>query len=141
MHPGDLQPVRLEVVNQHLTEAAFLAQRLLGAGRGAGGFLVLVIRRRGDEGFVAIFLVLAIDIAGCGGATDSRAFDQALVQAEFAVIADCDDAAGAGPVLIAVDREAVDRLVDFAAPFLELRRFGGEFVAPILLANFFEFTQ
>jgi hypothetical protein len=28
-----------------------------------------------------------------------------------------------------------------AAPFLELRRFSGEFVAPVLLANFFEFTE
>ena len=102
MRPGDLQPVRLEVVNQQLTEAAFLAQRLLGAGRGAGGFRVLVIRGRGDEGLVAIVLVLAIDIAGCGGAADSRAFDQALVQAEFAVIADRDDAAGAAAVFVGI---------------------------------------
>ena len=32
MRPGDLQPVRLEIVDQQLAEAAFLAQRLLGAG-------------------------------------------------------------------------------------------------------------
>ena len=32
MRAGDLQPVRLEIVDQHLAEAAFLAQRLLGAG-------------------------------------------------------------------------------------------------------------
>jgi hypothetical protein len=33
MRPGDLVPVRLEVVDMRLAEAAFLAQRLLGAGR------------------------------------------------------------------------------------------------------------
>ena len=30
MRPGDLQAVRLEIVDQHLAEAAFLAQLLLG---------------------------------------------------------------------------------------------------------------
>ena len=37
MRAGDLQPVRLEIVDQHLAEAAFLAQRLLGAGRNMAG--------------------------------------------------------------------------------------------------------
>ena len=63
------------------------------------------------------------------------------MQAEFAVIADRDDAAGAGAVLVGVDREAVDRLVDFAAPLLELRRFGHEFVGEFVFADFLEFAE
>ena len=63
------------------------------------------------------------------------------MQAEFAVIADRDDAAGAGAVLVAVDREAVDRLVDFGAAFLELRRFGRELVGEVVVADFFEFAE
>ena len=63
------------------------------------------------------------------------------MQAEFAVIADRDDAAGAGAVLVAIDREAVDRLVDFVAAFLELRRFGRELVGPLVLADLFEFAE
>ena len=44
MRARDLQAVRLEIVDQHLAEAAFLAQRLLGAGGGAGtGIAVLVV--------------------------------------------------------------------------------------------------
>ena len=78
---------------------------------------------------------------GFGRAADRRAFDEPFMETKFAVVADRDDAAGAGAVLVAVDREAVDRLVDFAAAFLELRRFGRELVAPILLADLFEFAE
>lgn len=36
MRPGDLQPVRLEILDQQLAEAAFLAQHLLGGEGGTG---------------------------------------------------------------------------------------------------------
>ena len=100
MRPGDLQPVRLEIVDQQLAEAAFLAQRLLGAGRGAGGLVVVLVlgaggrtaRRRHHRSRASV-------IAGSASPRSGAAFDEALMQAEFAVVADRDDAAGAGAVL------------------------------------------
>ena len=65
MRAGDLQPVRLEIVDQQLAEAAFLAQRLLGAGGGAGR-----CRRHprhpaaGVERLVAVIIGLGVGIAG-----------------------------------------------------------------------------
>ena len=67
MRAGDLQPVRLEIVDQRLAEAAFLAQRLLGAGRGWAGIdiVILVIGSRG-EGFVAVVIGLYVELAVVG---------------------------------------------------------------------------
>jgi hypothetical protein len=61
---------------------------------------------------------------------DRSAFDEALMQAEFAVTADRDDAAGALAVLFVVDREAFDDLVDFGAAVFEFGAFGGQLFVP-----------
>src|SRR3984893_17547193 len=111
----DLQPVRLEVVGQHLAEAAFLAHRLLGAGRRrtGAGIVILVFGRRRRGHLVAVILVfgrrrrghlVAVILAGGGGgpAAAGGAFDQAFVEMEIAVVADRDDAAGAGSVLLGI---------------------------------------
>jgi hypothetical protein len=63
------------------------------------------------------------------------------MQAEFAVVADRDDAAGALAVLLREDREAIDRPIDFVAPLLELRRFGGELVGETVFADVFELAE
>ena len=95
--------------------AIFLAQCQFGAGGGAGAFFVVVLRLWGDERVAVVIFEVAftgagLGRAGTGSVADRRTFDQPLVQTEFAVIADRDDNAGAGAILGAVDREAVDRL-------------------------------
>jgi hypothetical protein len=108
MRAGDLEAMRLEIVDQRLAEAAFPAQRLLGAsgGRTGVGIVILVVGNRGER-LVAVIIGLAVDIAGIDRAADRRALGEALMQAEFAVVTDRDDAAGAvaasaQPVLVLV---------------------------------------
>jgi hypothetical protein len=69
---------------KQLTEAAFLPHQLLGAGGGTGAFVALI---RCRHRLVAV-------IAGFLGAAADLAFDEALVEAKIAVIADRDEAAG-----------------------------------------------
>ena len=92
----DLQPVRLEIVDQHLAEAAFLAHPLFAARRARGGAGAAGV---GRERLVAILRVLRGAVAGLAG--PCRALDKTLVEPEIAVVADRDDAAGAGPVFLA----------------------------------------
>jgi hypothetical protein len=42
MRAGNLQPVRLQIVDQKLAEAVFLAQLLLGAERRAAGVVFVI---------------------------------------------------------------------------------------------------
>jgi hypothetical protein len=70
-----------------------------------------------------------------------RAFDETLMQAEFAVFADRDDAAGTGAVLAAVDSEIINRLVDLGAAFVQPVGLQDEVLVPILLAGFFELAE
>lgn len=96
MGPGDLQPVSLEIVDQHLAETAFLAELLFGGeGRARGFFLIL--KFAGRRRLVAV--VFAFRGFGCGPATERPAFDETMVETKIAVVADRDDAAGAAAVL------------------------------------------
>ena len=97
MGPGDLQPVRLQVVDEHLAEAAFLAHGLLG-GRGGGGCLVVFGRR---EAGLLVAVVAGVGGMGAGSVAGRRAVDEPFMEKEFAVIADRDDAAGDGAVFAA----------------------------------------
>ena len=100
MGAGDLQSVRLEVVDQQLAETAFLAQCLLGVWGMMGDFVVFASRE--PERLVT----------GVLGA-DRRAFDEPFMETKFAVIADRDDNAGSGAVFFAVDREILDAFTEF----------------------------
>ena len=140
MRAGDLVAVRLEIVNEALAEADLLAQRLLGAGRNmAGRRIVIVDVARPERVILAVFSLGVI--AGSGRVTCGAAFDETLMKAEFAVLTDRDDAAGAGAVCLAIDRKTVDRLVDFVAAFLEPLCFGGELVVPLIGADLFEIAE
>ena len=63
--------------------------------------------RRTDERFVAVIIGLASASPASASPRIAAALDEALMQAEAAVVADRDDAAGAGAVLVAIDREAL----------------------------------
>jgi hypothetical protein len=60
---------------------------------------------------------------------------------EFVVVADRDDTAGSGPVLVGEDRETLDRFVGLSAALLELRRFGRELVGPVVFADLLKFAE
>src|SRR5260370_4142476 len=97
MRPGDLQPMRLQVVDERLAEAAFLAQLLLGreAGGGRGHFFIVIRCLRP-------FVAPVLGFPGCGGtpAPHGPAFAATLVQREFSLIAARLAAAGAAPVVL-----------------------------------------
>src|SRR6516162_3686702 len=108
--PGDLQAMSLEIVDQDLAETAFLAQLLLGSE--ADSRPMVLIAGFGRHRGLPIILGFAVAITGAGGISNAGAFDKALVQAELAVGADRDDAAGAGVVFLGIDRKTVDNVVD-----------------------------
>jgi hypothetical protein len=141
MGARDLQAMRLEIVDERLAEAAFLVQRLFGAGGGAGDFCVGVIILRAGGESVVVVPSLGFAIFDLGHAADRGPLDEALIQAEFSVVADGDDDAGAGAVLVAEDGEAIDRLVDFGAPLLDLLRFSRKFVSPIVAVDVFKLAE
>jgi hypothetical protein len=89
---------------------------------------------------VIVFAGMTVGIAAIGTGVGSS-LDETLMQAEFAVIADRDDNAGAGALLVVVDGEAVDRLIDFGAAIAELGGFGREFVGPFVSLDVLEFAQ
>src|SRR6516165_699751 len=120
----------LEIVDQDLAEAVFLAQLLLG-GEAARRPMVL-IAGSGRHRALAVTFGLAFAITGVGGIPDGGAFDEALVQAELAVVADRDDAAGAGAVFVGIQRETIDDVVDLGAAPLELRRLGRKFFGELI---------
>ena len=140
MRAGDLMPVRFEIVDEQLVEAAFFAQRLLGAGRNMAGRRIVIFDVARPERVILAVFSLGV-IAGSGRVMGGAAFDETLMKAEFAVLTDRDDAAGAGAVRLAIDRKTVDRLVDFVAAFLEPLCFGGEFVVPLIGADLFEIAE
>ena len=129
MGAGDLQSVRLEIVDQQLAEAAFLAQGLLGIRGRAADFVV-------SAGLEPDCLVVA-DVASVG----RRAFDEPFMETKFAVIADRDDNAGDGAVFLAVDREILDALGELVAALLEPGGFGHQRVGPLVLGDFLEFRE
>ena len=129
MGAGDLQSVRLEIVDQQLAEAAFLSDGLPGGRGGAGDFVV-------SAGLEPERLVV-VAILGA----DRRAFDEPFMETKFAVIADRDDNAGDGAVFLAVDREILDALVEFVMALLELGGFGHQRVGPLVLRGFLELRE
>ena len=129
MGAGDLQSVRLEIVDQPLAEAALLSDGLLGGRGGAGDFVVWASHE--PERLVA---------AGVPR-VDRRALDEPFMETEFAVIADRDDAAGNGAVFLGIDRETLGHLVNFGAPFLEPGGFGHQCVGPLVLVDLFELLE
>ena len=129
MGAGDLQSVRLEVVDQQLTEAAFLAQGLLGIWGRAADFVV-------SAGLEPDCLVVA-DVASVG----RRAFDEPFMEPKFAVIADRDDNADDGAVLFAIDREIRDALAELVAALLELGGFGHQRVGPLIFGDFLQLRE
>ena len=124
MGAGDLQSVRLEVVDQQLAETAFLAQCLLGIRGTAGDFVV-------SAGLEPDRLVVAAVLGA-----DRRTFDEPFMETKFAVIADRDDNAGDGAVFFAVDREILDALGEFVMALLEPGGFGHQRVGPLVLGGF-----
>ena len=65
MRAGDLVAVRLQIVDQQLAEAAFLAQRLLGGGGGAGLWFDFIVVAGRDERLIAVVVDLGIiDVIG-----------------------------------------------------------------------------
>ncbi len=67
-------PVRLQIVDQGLAEAAFLAQRLLGAGRNMAGLRIVIVDVARPERVILAVFSLGV-IAGSGWVTGGAAFD------------------------------------------------------------------
>ena len=137
MGAGDLQPVRLEIVDEHLAEAAFLAHGLLAGQRRTGRLLVFGCSRSDRTVPVGRGLepVCAVLVTGGG------AFDEPFVDPKFATIADRHDAAGGGAVLMRIDRLALRGPGDLGVTFLELLGFGHKLIGPIVLGDVVEFRQ
>ena len=129
MGAGDLQSVRLEIVDQQLAETALLAQCLLGTRGTAGDFVVWA-------GLEPDYLVIP-DIPSVG----RRVFDEPFMETKFAIIADRDDNAGNRAIFLAVDREILDALGEVVAALLELGGFGDQLIGPLVLGGFLEFRE
>src|SRR5260370_17550935 len=130
MRPGDLQTVRVEIVDQELAKAAFLAQLLLGGEARAGGSVVIL--HFGRRGFL-VAVAFGFGVVGRGAVAQRRAFDETLVQTEVAVIANRATAPGACAVFVVVNGETIDDCIDFAAPFAALLAFAPALILPPFL--------
>ena len=128
MGAGNLQSVRLEIVDQQLAETALLSDGLPDGRGGAGDFGVSAALE--PDCLVSPF-------AG----VSRRAFDEPFMETKFAIIADRDDNAGNGAVFFAVDREILDALGEFDTAPLEPVGFGHQLVGPLVLGGFLEFRE
>jgi hypothetical protein len=127
MRLGDQKPMRFEVIDEQLAEAAFLAHRLLTNERWAARSRILGSRAHRSPAVA----VRDLRLSGLVVAIHARAFDETLVDQKIAAIADRDDTSGGGAVFIRVDRLSIGPSSELQVPFLEPLCFGRKLGGPI----------
>jgi hypothetical protein len=134
----DLQPLGLEIVDEHLAQAAFPSQALL-AGQHRTRYLLGFGYGGSDRPPPAVGRGLGR--MGTVFVARGGAFGEGFVDPELAAIADCDDAPGDGAVLIRINSFVPRGPGEVGVTFLELLRFGRKLVGPIVLGDVVEFRQ
>jgi hypothetical protein len=137
MRLGDQKPMRFEVIDEQLAEAAFLAHRLLTNERWADRSRILGSRAHRSPAVA----VRDLRLSGLVVAIHARAFDETFVDQKITAIAERNDASGGGAVFIRVDRLSIGPSSDLRVPFLELLCFGRKLGGPIILGKVVEFRQ